>query len=157
MLLHLRRGTLADIYDFRMIFEPVAVRLAATHATPEDVAELRALLDEEQDACGDLTRFPEVAWRFHTAIVQLSGNVTMALMAETLEHISQRHAQEALLRWDDPDVQHDRAYRAHMRLVDLIEAGNGAAAEKFWTRHMVEAGRRLFGEAEELTIVELLD
>jgi DNA-binding FadR family transcriptional regulator len=157
MLLQVRRGTLADIYEFRLIFEPAAVRLAAERATADDVAQMRALLEEERAARSDPVGFPEVAWRFHTAVVRVSGNVTMALVAETLEHISQRHAQAALLQWDDQAEQRNRAYRAHVRLVDLIEAADGAGAERFWTRHMTEVGKRVVADTEGLSIIELLD
>jgi DNA-binding FadR family transcriptional regulator len=157
MLLQLRRATLADVYAFRMIFEPVAVRMAAEVAAPEQLAELQELLDQERDLRRDAAEFPRVAWRFHSALVRASGNVTMTVVAETLELISERHAQAALLQWVDGDRQRDRAYRAHRKLFDLIQAGSGAEAQEFWAQHMAEVGKKLLEDTDQLTIVELLD
>ncbi|MFJ6569336.1 FadR/GntR family transcriptional regulator [Streptomyces sp. NPDC091292] len=157
MLLQLREGTLADIYAFRMVFEPVAVRMATETATDEDLARLRALLEEEHEVRGDADRFPEVAWRFHTTLVTLSGNITMTVLAETLEHISKRHAQAALLRWADGDRQRDSAYRAHKKLVGLMEKRSGAEAEQFWAAHMAEVGKKLLSSTDELSIIELME
>ncbi|MFF4753635.1 FadR/GntR family transcriptional regulator [Streptomyces sp. NPDC002514] len=157
MLLQLRQGTLADIYAFRMFFEPVAVRMAAETATDDDFARLRELLDEENAVRGDAGRFPDVAWRLHTTLAGLSGNVTMTVIAETLERISKRHAQAALLRWADGDRQRDSAYRAHKKLVGLLEKRSGAEAERFWAEHMAEVGKKLLSSRDELSIVELVE
>ncbi|OLT16486.1 hypothetical protein BJF78_14475 [Pseudonocardia sp. CNS-139] len=156
MLLELRRATLADVYAFRMVFEPVAARMTAQDATPEQIAGLRALLEQEYAARGDAVAFPALAWKFHSELVRLSGNVTMAVVAETLELISERHAQAALLQWADGDRQRDRAYRAHLKLVELVEARDGEQAERFWAQHMAEVGRKL-QSSKEHSIIELLD
>jgi DNA-binding FadR family transcriptional regulator len=156
MLLQLRRATLADVYAFRMIFEPIAARMTAESATPEEVESLRAILVEEHAARKDPEAFPIKAWRFHSELVRLSGNVTMTVVAETLELISRRHAQAALLQMADGDRQRDRAYRAHVKLVDLVEAHEGVEAESFWAAHMAEAGKKLT-ESDQPSIIELLD
>jgi DNA-binding FadR family transcriptional regulator len=157
MLLQLRRGTLADVYAFRMIFEPVAVRMTAENSDPGALAELEDLLEQENGARRDAGAFPVHAWRFHTALVRLSGNVTMTVVAETLELISQRHAQAALLQWTDGDRQRDRAYRAHKKVVEHIRAGDGDQAQEFWAKHMAEVGKKLLANTDQPSIVELLD
>src|ERR1700751_6151503 len=43
----LRGPTLADVYQFRMIYEPTAARMAAENATPEGVKALREIVEEE--------------------------------------------------------------------------------------------------------------
>jgi DNA-binding GntR family transcriptional regulator len=93
MLLHLRGATTSDIYDARMIFEPPAVRLAAENVTPEQIERLREVLDEGLAAMhANQLSYPIVGWRFHTELVAISGNATLAVMAETFEHISAHHA-----------------------------------------------------------------
>ena len=157
MHLQLRQATLADIYRFRMIFEPVAARMAAENATVADVEGLHALLAEEKDAITSAGDFGAAAWRFHTELVRLSGNITMTLVTETLEKISARHASAMLLGWDDQDEQRSRAYRAHRRLVGLIERHEGEKAQQFWAKHMAQAGDHLLENSSSLDIIELLD
>jgi DNA-binding FadR family transcriptional regulator len=157
ILLQVRRATLSDVYAFRAVFEPVAARQAAANATAADVQALRELLEQESAAWKDAEEFARVAWHFHSELVRLSGNVTMAVGAETLELISRRHAQAAAGQWDDGDRQRERAYRAHAKLVDLIEQRKVDEAERFWAEHMAAAGKRLSGRSEPSSIIELLD
>jgi DNA-binding FadR family transcriptional regulator len=155
--LQLRHATLADVYRFRMIFEPPAARLAAENATPEGIATLRAILDEETQSRGDFAAFAAVSWRFHTVLVNLSGNATMAVIAESLQHISERHAAQSLEAAIDSDVQQVRSVKAHHRLVNLIERGAGSEAQTFWAKHMAAVAEVLLAVAEQRSVTELLD
>jgi DNA-binding FadR family transcriptional regulator len=157
MHLQLRKSTLSDIYRFRMIFEPAAARMAATTASDEDLSVLKSLLDQERDAVSSGENFGAIAWHFHTELVRMSGNITMTLIAETLEQISARHASTMLMGWEDQQEQRSRAYRAHRRLVGLIARHEGEKAEQFWAKHMAEVGMRLLDNSDALTLIELLD
>lgn len=157
LLLQLRKGTVADIYQFRMIFEPAAARMVAERATNAELESLREVLDAEYRSRDDFSVFTVLAWRFHSELVRLSGNPAMALVAETLEHISHRHAAEYMASVENSQEQSELAYRAHTRLVDLLTKRKGAEAERFWMRHMTAAGEKLLANAEKLSIIELVD
>ncbi|GAB2482960.1 FadR/GntR family transcriptional regulator [Jatrophihabitans fulvus] len=134
--LQLRRATLDDVYEFRMIYEPTAARWAAEKAGPDGVAELREVLVAEEAALGDTAAFAEAAWRFHSVLAKLSGNATMAIVTESLQHISAQHAARSMSRTPDRREWQQESLKVHRRLVDLIEKGDGAAAARFWTKHM---------------------
>jgi DNA-binding FadR family transcriptional regulator len=155
--LQLRDATLADVYRFRMIFEPPAARLAAENASPEGIAELRAILEEETVHQGDYAAFAAVSWRFHTALMNLSGNATMAVIAESLQHLSEQHAAQSLARAADRDQQQVLSLKAHHKLLSLVERGAAVEAERFWTRHMAVAAEQLLPEIGTLRITELID
>jgi DNA-binding FadR family transcriptional regulator len=157
MHLQLRQATLADIYRFRMTFEPAATRMAADAASEADVTNLKGILDQEKAAVTSGADFGAIAWHFHSEVIRVSGNITMTLVAETLEKISGRHASKVLMGWEDQEEQRARAYRAHRRLVGFIERHEGEKAEQFWAKHMAEAGRRLLDNSANLSIIELLD
>lgn len=157
LLLHLRKGTVADIYQFRAIFEPPAARMAATLATDDEIDVLRDILEAEYEAASDFSVFTVLAWRFHSELVRLSGNVAMALVAESFERISRRHAVEYMAAVDDSEGESQLSYRAHKHLVDLLADRHGDRAEAFWARHMVAAGERLLANIETLSIIELID
>jgi DNA-binding FadR family transcriptional regulator len=156
MLLQLRGATLADVYRFRMIFEPPAARMAAQNATGAEVADLRQTLQDEADSLGDWALFTLVSWRFHTQLVALSGNVTMGVVAETLQHVSSRHADLALVSLANRKSLGDRSMKAHHKLVELIADGKGPEAERFWERHMTVAGELLIPKADRIPISEVL-
>jgi DNA-binding FadR family transcriptional regulator len=157
LLLQLRKGTVADIYQFRMIFEPVAARMAAENATDAELAALRTYLDAEYAARADFGTFTVLAWRFHSDLVRLSGNLAMSLVAETFERISRRHADEYMAAVKDSEEQSKLSYRAHTHLVDLLEKRQGDKAEKYWARHMAAAGEKLLAIPGKLSLIELLD
>jgi DNA-binding FadR family transcriptional regulator len=154
MVLELRGATLRDVYTARTIFEPPACRMAAEHATAEGIERLRRTVDSEIDT-DDRTLFPIVAWRFHTELVELSSNTTLAVLSAALQHISQNHATRLVSsQWDD--TMRQRAYRSHQKMVDLIAARRGKDAESFWRRHMQLAGDELLPSIGDLPISEVI-
>jgi DNA-binding FadR family transcriptional regulator len=155
--LQLREATLADVYQFRMIYEPAAARMAAENATGEGVRLLRAIVEEEAKCRGDYKAFAEVSWRFHSVLIGLSKNATMAVVTESLEHISEQHAARGMAVAPDRDEQQARSVKAHRKLVDLIEKGAGAEAERFWSRHMAAVADVQKSWLEDQSVTELLD
>lgn len=155
--LQLRGATLADVYQFRMIYEPTAARMAAENATPEGVKALRTIVDEEAQCKGNYKAFAEVSWRFHSVLIGLSKNATMAVVTESLQHISEQHAAKGMSVALDRDEQQARSVKAHRKLVDLIEKGAGAEAERFWSRHMAAVADVQRTWLEDQPITELLD
>jgi DNA-binding FadR family transcriptional regulator len=155
--LQLRQATLADVYQFRMIFEPTAARMAAENATPEGIKALRSIVEEEAQCQGDYNVFAEVSWRFHSVLIGLSKNATMAVVTESLQHISEQHAAKGMSVAPDREAQQARSLKAHRKLVDLIEKGAGAEAERFWTRHMAAVAEVQMSWLEDQSVTELLD
>ncbi|MFB9187125.1 FadR/GntR family transcriptional regulator [Dactylosporangium sucinum] len=155
--LQIRQATLADVYQFRMLYEPTAARMAAESATPDGIRQLREILDEEAAALGSSSAFPAAAWRFHSVLMGLSGNATMAVITECLQHISEQHSARGLSTSPDQRQQEERSLKAHRKLVDLIEKGAGAEAEKFWARHMEVVREVQMGWFQDQQITELLD
>jgi GntR family transcriptional regulator, transcriptional repressor for pyruvate dehydrogenase complex len=159
MMLHLRGATLRDIYAARTIFEPPAARLAAELATEEQIGRLREILDDERAALeGTGEQFPVVGWRFHTELMAMSGNATLAVMAAALEHITELHASRVVAGWEGDRAERVRkGVKSHRKLVDLIARHDGAAAEAHWRKHMQVAGAMLFEEGADESIVDILD
>lgn len=153
--LQLRDATMADVYQFRAIFEPDAARLAAERATGEDIIELRHLIVEIEQAKPDYSEFARESWRFHRALVNIAGNATMSVVAETLHTISEEHARRSLAAWNDRAGQQNRAVKALQRLVDLIEQGDGLAAKEYWAAHMANVALRLVDDLSGTSITEL--
>lgn len=159
MLLHLRGATTSDIYDARLVFEPPAVRLAAEVATAEQIARLHQVLDEGLAKMqADQLLYPAVGWRFHSELVAASGNATLAVMAEAFEHISAHHAITVVAGWaENCERLVRRAERAHRKVIELIAAGDGEAAEAFWRQHMLVVRDLLFGSGYDESMIEVLD
>jgi DNA-binding FadR family transcriptional regulator len=160
--LQAQRATIGDVYEMRMLIEPPAARLVAERNAVEGGKALRAHLETEYALVRDRLAESVAIARFHRLMIDLAGNVTLALIAHALQGLFERHLQLAQRR-DPPDNGEylERRTRlgmkSHARLIDLIEAGDGAAAEAHWKAHMVAAGKLWFAEVGPTAVVDLLD
>jgi GntR family transcriptional regulator, transcriptional repressor for pyruvate dehydrogenase complex len=159
LVLQARNVPLADVFEARSFLEPVAARtIAGARGRKAAVKELRALVSEEEDAIEDPELFGVANAAFHQRLVSLAGNQTLSIVAEMLNEIVAR-AVTAVSRADDAvgslSVRR-RGMRSQARLLDLIEKGDGVAAEAHWRSHMQVVGRVMLGQRAS-TVVDLLD
>lgn len=148
LVLQHRDTTVADVLAARVFLEAPAARLLAEKRSRVKIVErLQRNLD---GTTADPDRFDE----FNLLVVELTGNQTLSLIASILEGI----ARAAALRYSaDPataERMHKRATRARQRLIDLVAAGDGNAAEDLWYRYLNEAADVLAAGTGE-SIVDL--
>jgi DNA-binding FadR family transcriptional regulator len=155
LVLEHRGATVRDVWDARQFLEPPAAAILAGRRTDADLRVLRDAL-----ATPDGTTEPaEIIRRhhdFHTLVVRLAGNETLALLIDLLGEIIGRSSWEPL---DEDAAQHVSTGRetshAHRTLVDLIEAGDGEQAEQLWRRHLRATSAFVFGRGAD-TPLDLL-
>ncbi|MBF6233750.1 GntR family transcriptional regulator [Nocardia farcinica] len=126
----------ADLLEVRSAVDVLAFRLAAQRATRAGLAELRAVLDEEQAAAraGDAPRARRAAADFHETVTRLAGNDLLLELEATL-----RSRMRWLLgRHDDLGLVADE----HERLYAAIAARDTARAEALAVAH-IETSRAL--------------
>lgn len=135
----LRRAnvTLADVFTARQVIEPAAARLAAQQ---RNGAALREIVDREERILAEGGEIVPSEVEFHDALLEASGSVTLAGLGRLLEMIVAKHASDnmALYRGDAENVNHtnDQAHRAHVLIVEAIEAGDADRAERRAGRHL---------------------
>jgi DNA-binding FadR family transcriptional regulator len=159
LVLEHRSTELADLYTARSVIEPACAELLAQRRDPEDVALLRtALAEDGQDKLGAATAI-RTHLQFHALMVRAAGNETLIVLTEMLRHIIDL-ANEAHVVADAGSPQTERAFRrghrAHARLIDLIEAGDGQGAHDLWRRHLEEAESYLLDGHPSKTVLDLL-
>jgi GntR family transcriptional repressor for pyruvate dehydrogenase complex len=158
LVLQARNVSLADVFEARSLLEPMAARAIATmRGRRAVIKQLRALILHEEEAVGDPEQFGVANAEFHEQLVALAGNQTLSIVAEMLNEIVVR-AVTAVSRADDAVGSlsvRQRGIRSQERLVDLLEAGDGAGAEEHWRSHMQVVGRVLLGQ-EAATVIDLL-
>jgi DNA-binding FadR family transcriptional regulator len=158
LLLRARNVSLADVSEARAELEPLAAKaIASKRNRRAAVAELRGLIDEEEESIEDPERFGVANAEFHERLVALGGNQTLAIVAEMLNEIVVR-AVAAVSKGDDT-VGSLSARRRGLgwvrRLLELLDAGDASGAEEHWRAHMAVAGRVLLGQKAS-TVVDLL-
>lgn len=147
LTLQSRQATLDDLAVARTVLEPACVGLAAAADARERkriVAELDRLVDENEALLGEQYAFTESALRFHAAIVELSGNTTITVLAGALEAVwgSQERlwAEKASTEGAYPDPKEQRAVlRAHRRIIKHIADGDVDGATKVMRDHLAKS------------------
>ena len=126
---------LAELYVVRGALEGLAARLAARHATPEEVAVLRDMLEEDRALIPDPQALSRANRRFHRQIHLASHNRfliqqldlvhrSMALLAHT-SIAAQGRSRDTLVE--------------HEAIVTAIAAGDGDAADHALRDHISRA------------------
>jgi DNA-binding GntR family transcriptional regulator len=118
------------------------------------------LAEEEADLGRDAEAMAVHFARFHQLIVEGAGNVTLAVVVGMLAKIVEKHlVAEITTKRDKVQQVRDnrRAYRAHKKLLELVEAQDAEGAEAFWRTHMQVAGEMLLKDYGATTVVELLN
>jgi DNA-binding FadR family transcriptional regulator len=107
------------------------------------VAELRKLVAQQQASIEDPEQFGPANAAFHERLVSLAGNQTLSIVAEMLNE-SVARAVTAVSRGGDALGSlstRRRGIRSQEHLLELLEAGDGVAAEAHWRSHMQVVGR----------------
>jgi GntR family transcriptional regulator, transcriptional repressor for pyruvate dehydrogenase complex len=158
LVLQARDVPLADVFEARSLLEPTAAKAIATiRGRRAAIRELRELIKHEEASVEDPEQFGVANAAFHERLVALAGNQTLSIVAEMLNEIV-AVAVTAVSQVDDVVGSlriRRRGIRSQQRLLDLLEAGDGEAAEEHWRSHMQVVGRVMLGQ-EASTVVDLL-
>jgi DNA-binding GntR family transcriptional regulator len=121
-----------DLFVVRARLEPLAARLAATRASTDDVAGLRALLAEAEVATrtGDLAEVARLNSALHRRVIDVGGNVWLSALTGPLY----RHVQWVFRLGAARRAPH--SWSEHVRLVEAIAAGDPDAAERAAEQHV---------------------
>jgi DNA-binding FadR family transcriptional regulator len=137
--------TLADVLEARVIVEAPAVRMLASR---RDRLAMAKKLEEKLDLL-DAETFEE----FNRLVVSLAGNETLALLTRMLEHVCDAAALRRIPGPQDEKLA-ERAYRARVKLLELIRAGDADGAERLWRAHLTKANAVLV-ESDGAQVLEL--
>jgi DNA-binding GntR family transcriptional regulator len=131
----LDHNALAELYVVRTELEGLAARLAAQHATTEEVAVLREMVAEDRALLGDPEALSRANRRFHKQIHLASHN---RFLVQQLDLV---HRHMALLATTSLAVEGrgERALAEHEAIVDAIEARDGQRAYEALKAHISKA------------------
>lgn len=124
----------AEVMAARLILEPSAARLAAVHATPAQIAEMRRCVGRTRAA---RTFQQYVIWDnlLHTSIAKASRNPLLASFVETLSAIRRTVVWARLLQKEQPSPDNPSLIE-HDAIVDAIEHRDPDAAARSMQTHL---------------------
>ena len=132
IMLQRSSSSLEHLKAARLFFERGMVREAAAKAKPDDVARLRAIIEEQRKLLGNATAFMAADMRLHTEIAAISGNPIFVSVSEAmLGWLKVYHTD--LLMWSGKETY---TLAEHAVIVDAIEKGDADAAEAAMVKHL---------------------
>lgn len=156
-----RGATLKGIYEARSLIEPPAARLAAEHRGKEAATALRVHMVREWATENDQAARAKAIADFHRILLEECGNTTLAVIGLALHDVVERHL-ELSYRVDGPGSKESpkrvrAGFKSHERLIELIDAGEGSAAEAHWAIHMKAAGEFWLKTVAARAVVDIFE
>jgi len=136
-----------EAYGLRLILEAAIAREATKNITPEQLAGLKAMLDEmkKQESLEDVSDARQLSREFHSAIAEASKNdLLVKLYAVVANAFPDWLLYEALFR--KPELLADSmasTHREHIAIVDALKEGNADKAVQRSIEHVMESGKWL--------------
>ncbi|MGW0664633.1 GntR family transcriptional regulator [Streptodolium elevatio] len=134
-----------EIHRLRRLLEVPTVAEIARAGCPDALPTLRALADDIVAAAkrGDALEYVAADQRFHTCLLQLSGNMRLVRIVVELRSQARLYRLRTLLERGEVGQAADE----HHELLDLIEARDPDAVTQLMERHLIWTRRM---EPEEL-------
>lgn len=137
------------IYELRALIETKAMERVCIAATPEQIAELDALVAQMQDALTreDLTHVGELDLRFHSHVIELSGFSLLRHIWTSLDGLVRARSVQVLSGPGEAAAYFvQESVTSHARLVDAIRAHDAPLGMARITEHILEVPARIHAE-----------
>jgi DNA-binding GntR family transcriptional regulator len=111
--------------------ESMAARFAATRASAEELAELRALIEAFDDPAAHLNEYSDANMAFHKAIIRIGGVELMTSLTENL-FIHMRAVRAVTMTQDN---RAERSIVDHRNIIAALQARDADLAERLVREH----------------------
>jgi GntR family transcriptional repressor for pyruvate dehydrogenase complex len=138
-MLRLGRTSHQEVTEARLLLEPPVARLAARRREEEDLAQLAALLRQQETAIranSDTRRFD---LQFHRLVAQCAKNLPLAILMNSMADL----AVEEVRRIDVTRDVDEHILNYHGRIFDAIQRRDEDGAYRLMLRHVREVQARL--------------
>jgi GntR family transcriptional repressor for pyruvate dehydrogenase complex len=136
-----QREAIADLYEARRLLEPPIAGLAARRASPDEVADMKRILDRQAgEVAAGRTGLAEDA-AFHSALVLSTHNRAITRIVTTLMDLLAQSREESLSIPGRPV----RSHGDHRHILAAVEAGDSRKAEQAMLAHLVGVERLVVG------------
>ena len=138
--LRLRKATIGDLTEARLLLETRVAGLAALRATEEDLQKLEEVIrhHEKTVETGDLPH--EYNLEFHRDLAEASRNPVIGLMVNSVADLL---IEEVVSKLDMDLATNQSNLEFHRRLYEAIKAHREHKAEEIMREHILEVQRRL--------------
>jgi DNA-binding FadR family transcriptional regulator len=142
-------SSVQDLFEARLLLEPLAAAAAARNITEEGIETLRLAVDEENQLDGDRYLSPADG-RLHVTLAELSGNPALHLFVDVLVRLTERYARVRRATKAERAEVARQVDHVHRALADAIVASDAAAAQHYMMRHIEASGEWLSGSGQRM-------
>lgn len=138
-------STFRDIYQLRTVLECLSVELASLNKTPEDISNLKAIIEEQEYLLeNDFTVKDslDIDKRFHNQIALISRNSMLAEKIDKLLDLYYRYNFFAL----STNNRFKQAASEHIQLLEVIETGNLESVKNLMNVHLSKTKENILFE-----------
>ncbi len=125
-------GSLNDLFEARTLIEERVTALAAQRRSDEDIATLRDILKQSENALDDPSAFGDLDYRFHLQIRQSAGNVFFEKMIDVIND----HVKSFLLYRAADNLGRKNALKTHWLILECIEKQDSEKVVIIVQKHM---------------------
>lgn len=137
--MQLSQGTLDHLTEARLLLEPGLCRLAAQHATAEDLGRLRAAVEEQESVVRKGQEVPSYDLKFHRILMDAAHNPVLALTTVSVIDLLVSALQQAQV--GGGLTLH--VVNFHRAIYNALCERNGARASRLMAEHVADIQRRL--------------
>jgi GntR family transcriptional regulator, transcriptional repressor for pyruvate dehydrogenase complex len=140
-----QRETIADLYEARRLLEPPIAGLAARRASPEEIADMTRILDEQSaEVAAGRTGIAQDA-AFHHALALSTHNRAITRIVTTLMDLLAQSREEALSQ----PGRSVRSHGDHRHVLAAVETHDPRRAEQAMLAHIVGVERLVVGRDDD--------
>lgn len=135
-----------EVYDIRAFLDQLIGQLAASHATPMLVSELKSIHQRLGEAVkrGDFEQYYPQNLAFHEKLLQMAGSRRLTTMYLALVKELHLFRRKGLIQEGSMDISHAE----HDLIVKAIEVGDPVKAGLAMRNHVMTAKQRLIAAIE---------
>ena len=129
-----RMHSTEEVLDFRCAIETGTAALAARMATPEDIAELKGLIELQKRLVGiDISAFTKAGQKFHRKIAEMTNNSLIIVVNQIMAEIVENSSIDTISTIGYSGIP------THERLVDALEAHDEDKAIEIMRHHTMSS------------------
>ncbi len=145
LLLQLRNVTLNHIGEARSVVEPPVAELVPLHYAADDLNRLVGLHEAAQRAEGDALSFVTAVAAFDQAMIEMSGNRTLGVIAGVFQDLYAGQVYAAIGRVDSGERERiaRRVVAGHEAFLDALRRKDAPLAGRAWRDYLLTTSRML--------------
>jgi DNA-binding FadR family transcriptional regulator len=133
LFFQVKRVTLGDVVEARLVIEPVMAGLAATRHDPALNGRLEEVVREHYEAQSDVD-WLATTQEFHAMVCSMSGNPLLNLLALALKDIYTDRVKGYVF----PEENRDHVRSTHGKIAKAIVRGDAKTSERLMRDHMAK-------------------